>query len=867
MALHTAVRSIFILPLMLGLAVSCQRSHPVAPDQDASTPVQEPAIAASARTQQAPLAAAHVRFQPSSGLLELTPIRSATAGSQDVLEHVDVTQFFVSAPCTDCLKVTGVGVSAAGNPLLGISVRHPFPSPAPGLQARQDLSVFNVEGVIRFAEAGETVTLFPEQGVSAVTSTRLVNADGYSGALDGAYDVDYSPTSANVHPYRLFFRDYTNGTYDGSDPQGFPDYTDIEGFLAMGQGKGPDVQSFEFAMSSPGQLVEFDLILQASFGVGSLNIAERAAPEYRLPQYNKKAASEVHVGLSDAVPGNLSGRGLLSQISTSAAQVRISVLDINDASTGVGVGTNRDQLRAASDVASLDIEIPGVLTSNISVGTPGTIFEGGVGDAPLTPLTFALGITNQTSAVSGTYFGMVRVGDSYPLDSNTILPEDTQRFSSPGFTTPFALAEIATYQMFPVVVKTNSVTRFDDSLAGDALGTCLATGDFNGDGLLDVVCGAFEADAGAISNSGQLFVYYALPNGFLPFPVILQEPTPQLNVRFGFAVACGDITGDGLDDIVASATNPNIAGRIQVFRSQGTSFLGGVTIQDALLPVGSRFGWSLATGDVNDDGRADVMIGAPEALGSFFREGVVYRYFGTASGLSSPFTISAPDPQLDTLFGSSVEVLRDASGEPTELAVGMPGHSGATGRVYVFPITGVGGFGTPIDVDPIAGNAEDAFGYSLAVADFTDDGLMDLVVGAPGSAISMNGRVEVLIQGAGPSFTTISTLTASGANTYTFGSAVATGDFDGDGAVDVAGGGLLLDASGISQGGRVAIFPGGRELSGNVLEFHAPSATIDQFFGRSLLGLPQAGVPDLLLVGAPADDPSGKTNAGSVYLY
>lgn len=868
MTLHRAPFAWRTLCFLALLLPACQRLA-TTPSQTTTPPVASATLpGGEAAGGERPLQALRVVLHPESGLVDMEPLRQGQAGLQDVLETVDVTQYFTNAPCTSCLKIVGVGTSTAGRPTLAVQVRHPFTSPAPGAQQRQDLAVFNVEAVVRFDETGQSLTSFPGTGVSAVTSTRLVNADGYTGNLDAAYDEDYRPTVATIHPYRLFFRDYSRGTFDAGSPQGFPDYSDIRGFLVMGQGQGPDEQLFEFQVPAGGGPIRFDLVLQASFGVASANVGERAAPEYRLPQYNKKAASEVRVGLSDVVPGNLSGRGLLSGIGTSGAQVRLSVLDITDASTGVTVGPDRDQLRAASDVAQLRIEIPGVLNSAITINNPASVFEGGTGDDPVQPLTYGVGITNQAAATQGTYFGVVRVGDSYPLGGNIVLPQDAHRKGVvPGFTDPFPLAEVATYQVFEVPVKVNTIARFEDASAGDALGTSLAWGDFNGDGLPDLAVGAFEADPGGVSNGGQVRVYYQLPNGFLPVPVVLQEATPVLNNRLGFCVAAGDVTGDGKADLLASAINGNIPGRVAVFRSQGIGFLPPLTVQDLSLPVNSRFGWTITLADINSDGRLDAYIGAPEALGSFLREGLVYRYLGGPGGISMPQTLSTPDPQLDAYFGSSIAVLREPSGTPSQLAIGMPGYNSATGRVYVYPISAGGTLGTAVVVNPTSGGPNDAYGYSLATADFTQDGRMDLVVGAPGSASTMTGRVDLEVHLPGGNFVRGATLTATGTDTFTFGSSLAIGDFDFDGRLDIAAGGIMLEASGVPASGRVAVFPGGRNLGGNALEFHAPIVSTDQLFARSLLGFPQPGKADLLLVGAPGDDPGGATNAGSVYLY
>ncbi|MEO7995468.1 MAG: integrin alpha, partial [bacterium] len=557
-----------------------------------------PIVAEDTTTRLAPILAGHVEFDVATMTATLTPYRAASAGSQDILETVDVGQFFTNAPCHDCLAITGVGLAPSGNPTLDISIKHPFASPAPTVAMNQDFSVFNVQAVVLFNDTGETVTDFPNLAQSVLTSKRLVNADGFTGYLDSAYDVDYFTTAATLHPYKLFYRDYSTGTFDGANPQGFPDYADVRGFLAMGQGKGPDVQTLEFSVPNRGAKLNFELIVEASFGNGASNRPEKNVPEYRCPQYNKKAASEIHVGISNASPTSFNGLGLLDSVTASAAQVRIQALDITDASSGVTVGANRDQIRAASDVGAIALEIPGVLSGLLNEPDPSSIFISGVGNNPANPLTYAQGITNESNADMGTYYGLVRVTDTYPLGSNAVFAADAYEFATPGFTAPHPITEIAAYALTPVVVAPNTVTLLGGSENGQLLGSSMTWGDFNNDNSLDLAVGAPETTAGLQSKAGKIFVYYGFANGDFAPPIYLQEFSPQLNVRLGFALAAGDIEGDGDDDLLASAIN-NISGRVIVYRSSGLGFLTGVTVQDAALTNGSRFGASIAVADLN----------------------------------------------------------------------------------------------------------------------------------------------------------------------------------------------------------------------------------------------------------------------------
>lgn len=387
--------------------------------------------------------------------------------------------------------------------------------------------------------------------------------------------------------------------------------------------------------------------------------------------------------------------------------------------------------------------------------------------------------------------------------------------------------------------------------------------DFDGDGYADLAIGAPTDSVAGQDSAGAVNVIYGGPHGL--HSAGNQEFTqaspgvgdaPQLGDRFGAALAAGDFDGDGYADLAVGVPGEGVptgvgqgevarasAGMVQVLYGsrdglRGESRLGWT--QDRPGVKGTThardgFGGTLAAGDFDGDGRADLAIGTPlEPLGDRLAAGAVNVLYGSASGLT------AAGDQLWTLDS--------------------PGIKGVAG----------GGF---------------RFGWALAAGDVSGDGRDDLAIGVPGGRISGRldaGAVTVLYSRAG-GLSAVDDLWSQDARGIkgraerldNFGTAVAIGDLDADGIGDLAIGVQFEDVGAARDAGAVNVLYGSRAGLGergdqlwteNTPGIRGAAARRDRFGATlTIADFSRNGVDDLA-IGVPGEDVGAAQDAGAVNL-
>jgi hypothetical protein len=215
--------------------------------------------------------------------------------------------------------------------------------------------------------------------------------------------------------------------------------------------------------------------------------------------------------------------------------------------------------------------------------------------------------------------------------------------------------------------------------AGDKFGYSVGTaGDVNDDGYADLVVGAY----GYGSSTGKVYVYYGGPSGLSTSAD--WTATGDAGDWFGYSVGtAGDVNGDSKADLVVGAYGrSSFRGKAYVYHGSGS----GLSLSSDWTATGegmnNYFGRSVGTaGDVNSDGYADLVVGAD----GHSDKGKAYVYLGSGSGLSSPADWTAAGETAGDHFGYSVGTAGDVNGDgKADLVVGAYGYDGSTGKAYVY---------------------------------------------------------------------------------------------------------------------------------------------------------------------------------------
>ena len=340
------------------------------------------------------------------------------------------------------------------------------------------------------------------------------------------------------------------------------------------------------------------------------------------------------------------------------------------------------------------------------------------------------------------------------------------------------------------------------------LGWAVAAGDINGDGYADAVIGAIHSDAGVLLDAGRVLVRFGPA---FTAELSLTAPVPQANADFGTAVACGDLDGDGFAEVIVGSPDETVAALLdmgRVYVFHGPALTTVTAINMPLGTISADFGRSLALGDVTGDSQLDLVIGAPEANVAGVLAGKVFVFDGPTLALVS--TLSHPAPSVGDQFGWAVAA-GDTDGDgAAEVIVGIPNEqSGGLIESGAVAVYSAPALASWVILTEPVPELSAEFGRTVAAGDLNGDGLADLAVGVTDARpLGIVDAGEVVVF-LGPTFAAPVNLTEPVMERGAdFGSALAIADADGDGTGDLLVGAEDATSDGEPDAGRAYLFHG-----------------------------------------------------------
>jgi hypothetical protein len=349
------------------------------------------------------------------------------------------------------------------------------------------------------------------------------------------------------------------------------------------------------------------------------------------------------------------------------------------------------------------------------------------------------------------------------------------------------------------------------------------SGDVNGDGKADMLIGAPYCD----NQIGRVYLIYgsssltSISLGSVSAPLGIVITGEPIHSYTGNSVSIGgDVNGDGKADILIGASSySSDTGRVYLIYGSSSLTdiaLGSLTATQGIVVTGvlqasSNTGISVSIGgDVNGDGKADMLIGA-SSFSSF--SGRVYLIYGSSSltnialgslTATQGITISGESGQA----GRSVSIGGDVNGDgKADMLISAFTYSSLMGRVYLIygsaNLTNIAlGSLTTTQGIVVTGESSSKTGSSVSIGgDVNGDGKADILIGAS-SYSSDAGRVYLIYGSSSLANIALGSLTATqgivmtgkSINSYTGVSVSIGGDVNGDGKAD-----MLIGANGFSS--------------------------------------------------------------------
>lgn len=383
--------------------------------------------------------------------------------------------------------------------------------------------------------------------------------------------------------------------------------------------------------------------------------------------------------------------------------------------------------------------------------------------------------------------------------------------------------------------KTHQKLTFRGEAAGDQLGTAVYAGDFNNDGFDDLVIGAFNGYHMGM-RTGRVYVIYGQGNLYSRWSTqtvdfTYYKPDLKLSGRnendgFGMEINVGDVNGDGVTDLLVGSPMANAhgvknAGVVDVYFGDydGLSQFSDMVFYGQTQS--ERFGSAIAVGDIGGEKEQDVAIGAYMANnGALKQTGRVYLFMDITEDMVQ---MTKPTSYIEGMeengwFGFDLEIGNVGKTSVEDLLVSSFPYAGNRdlGKIFIFygntkfADEGAVFFAKEEAMEAVFADRlnENLLGSNLALFDYNDDGLSEIIAGAPGIGNPKSeyaGNVYVYYNGDFDS--PRSYIYGESADDW-FGYGLSSGDFDGDGILDLFVSARYADIEGAVNNGKVYVIYG-----------------------------------------------------------
>lgn len=290
-------------------------------------------------------------------------------------------------------------------------------------------------------------------------------------------------------------------------------------------------------------------------------------------------------------------------------------------------------------------------------------------------------------------------------------------------------------------------------VSNDGFGIAVTSADVNLDGFDDVIIGAEGEDSGG-SAAGATYIFY----GARSLPAAIDASVANVKLigelasdRFGGSLANGDVNNDGFHDVIVGAwgedSGGNGAGAAYIFFGSrtlaGSIDAGAANVKLIGEDASDVFGWSVTSGDINNDGFEDALVGAYLDDTGAGNAGAAYVFYGSSS-IAASIDASAANVKFTGVtggdqLGRSVafsDVNNDGYADAFVGAQFEDSGGASSGAAYIF----FGSSTLSSSISASAANvklsgasASDQLGNSGGLggkADINDDGFDDVIAGA-----------------------------------------------------------------------------------------------------------------------------------------